>query len=74
MDAQNVTLTDAAPAPALYVAGSASGAGMTITFSHDGGATFDASEAPPVTHVRWELAGPLAPAASGTVTFAVQVP
>ncbi len=74
MDAQNVTLTDAAPAPAVYVAGSAAGAGMTITFSHDGGATFDASEAPPVTHVRWELAGALAPAVSGTVSFAVQVP
>lgn len=73
-EAQNVVLTDQAPAPALYVAGSATGPGMSITWSHDGGGTFDGSEAAPVTHIRWTLAGSLVPSASGSVTFTVLVP
>jgi len=67
--AHNVVVVDEVPAAVAYVAGSATGPGATITFSHDGGVTFDASEAVPVTHVRWTFAAPLAPGASGTVTF-----
>ncbi|HET6371703.1 MAG TPA: DUF11 domain-containing protein, partial [Candidatus Polarisedimenticolia bacterium] len=48
-----VEVKDPVPASTTYVAGSASGAGMTITFSHDGGASFNGSDALPVTHVRW---------------------
>jgi uncharacterized repeat protein (TIGR01451 family) len=73
-DAQNVVVEDMVPAPALYVAGSATGAGATVSFSHDGGGTFDPSEAPPVTHLRWTLSVPLPPAGSGTVLFSVLVP
>jgi uncharacterized repeat protein (TIGR01451 family) len=73
-EAQNVVLTDAVPAPAVYVAGSASGAGAAVSFSHDGGLTYDASEAAPVTHVRWSLLAPLAAGASGTAGFSVVVP
>jgi uncharacterized repeat protein (TIGR01451 family) len=74
LQAQNVVVTDSIPAPSVYVAGSASGAGTVVTYSHDGGSTWDASQALPVTHLRWTLSAPLAASASGTVTFSVQVP
>jgi len=72
--AHNVVVVDEVPAPAVYVAGSATGAGATIAFSHDGGLTFDSSEAAPVTHVRFLFPAPMAPGASGTVTFEAFVP
>lgn len=68
-----VTVTDPVPANTAYVPGSASGAGAAVSFSRDGGATFGASDAPPVTHVRWTLAAPLAPGATGSVSFRVTV-
>lgn len=74
LQAQNVFVTDAIPAPAVYVVGSATGAGAVVTYSHDGGATYDASQALPVTHLRWTLSAPLSAAASGSVGFTVQVP
>lgn len=73
-DAYDVVLVDAVPMPGIYVAGSASGAGAAIAFSHDGGATFDASEAAPVTHVRWTFPTPLAPGMTGSVSFSAEVP
>lgn len=72
-DAFNVSVTDTVPADTLYVTGSASGAGALIEFSHDGGLSYDSSDAPPVTHLRWTLPAPLAPGASGTVSFQVRV-
>jgi uncharacterized repeat protein (TIGR01451 family) len=72
-DAHAVEVIDPVPAYATYVAGSAVGAGMSITFSHDGGATWDASDAAPVTHVKWSLGAPLAPASAGTVTLQVRI-
>jgi uncharacterized repeat protein (TIGR01451 family) len=73
-DSYSVVLVDAVPPPTVYVTGSAAGAGLVISYSHDGGATFDASQAAPVTHLRWALPGPLPPGATGTVSFQVQVP
>lgn len=73
-DAHNVVVEDAIPAPASYVQGSATGPGATVSFSHDGGVTFDASDAPPVTHLRWSLLAPLAPSGTGMVSFVVMVP
>jgi len=73
-DALAVVIEDAVPLPAVYVQGSAAGAGMTMTYSHDGGSTFDPSDAAPVTHLQWSLPGPLAPSAPGTVSFVVRVP
>ncbi len=70
----NVVLVDAVPPPTAYVAGSVTGPGTVITFSHDGGMTFDASETPPVTHIRWSFPSPLSPGAAGTVGFQVTVP
>ena len=34
---------------------------MPRILSEDGGATFDGSEAAPVTHIRWTLLAPLSP-------------
>jgi uncharacterized repeat protein (TIGR01451 family) len=72
-DARQVVLVDAIPASTIYVAGSAQGPGMLIEFSHDGGAAFDASEAAPVTHIRWSSPAPLPPGATGSVSFQVIV-
>ncbi|MGD8375955.1 MAG: hypothetical protein PVF68_07435 [Acidobacteriota bacterium] len=73
-DAHTVTLVDPIPPPTVYVAGSASGTGATIEFSHDGGGTFDGSETLPVTHIRWSFASPMPPGVSGNVSFQVLVP
>jgi len=70
----NVVLVDTVPQPTVYVPGSAVGAGTVITFSHDGGVTFDALETAPVTNIRWTFPSPLAPGATGSVAFQVQVP
>ncbi|MCZ6649910.1 MAG: hypothetical protein O7D35_04515 [Acidobacteria bacterium] len=72
-DAYNAIIIDPIPAATAYVPGSALGAGTTIAFSHDGGITYDLSEAAPVTHLRWTVAAPLAPGDSGTLSFQAQV-
>jgi len=74
LDAQNVVLVDPVPSPATYVPGSAAGTGTSIAYSHDGGATYDASQAGVVTHVRWTFAAPVAAAGTGSVSFSVLVP
>jgi len=61
------------PPSTTYVTGSAIGAGTTTSFSHDNGATYDASQAPPVTHMRWTIAGSLPAGGSGSVGFQVRV-
>lgn len=71
--AYGITVTDAVPAAVAYVAGSAAGAGATITYSHDGGATYTASDAAPVTHIRWTRTSPLSPGGSGTASFRAAV-
>lgn len=75
-DARNVVLVDAIPSPTVYVVGSSGSTGpaTTIEFSHDGGSTFDGSETPPITHIRWSLQAPLVPGATGSVSFRVAVP
>ncbi len=72
-DAFQVLILDTIPANTAYVLGSASGAGMLIEFSHDGGSSFDTSELSPVTQIRWSLLLPLVPGAAGTVSFSVVV-
>jgi uncharacterized repeat protein (TIGR01451 family) len=74
-DAHGVVVVDSVPAQTAYVAGSAtfSAAGTVVEFSHDGGVTFDASEAAPVTHLRFRLASALAPGATGTVGYRAAV-
>ena len=67
--AYNVAIIDPVPPETAYEPGSASGAGATIEFSHDGGHSFDGSEAAPVTHLRWSFPAPLAPGETGQVSF-----
>jgi uncharacterized repeat protein (TIGR01451 family) len=68
-----VIVTDAVPAAVAYVAGSASGAGTTISYSHDGGTTYTASDAAPVTHIRWSRTSPMPPGGAGTASFRAAV-
>ena len=68
-----VTIVDQVPANTTYVTGSATGASTTIAYSHDGGATYDALETVPVTHIRWQRTSPMAPGGSGTTSFKAAV-
>jgi uncharacterized repeat protein (TIGR01451 family) len=70
---RTVVLQSAVPANTIYVAGSAAGAGTVMAWSHDNGTSWDASEAPPVTHVRWTRLAALAVGGAGSVSFQVQV-
>jgi len=72
--ASAVVVNDPIPANTTYVGGTAAGAGTTILYSHDGGGTYDASDAAPVTHIRWTLVGSLASGGgSSTVSFQVVI-
>ena len=71
--AYNVRILENIPATTEYILNSASGAGMNILFSHDGGTSYDANEAYPITDISFELASSLAAGSSGSVTFKVQV-
>jgi uncharacterized repeat protein (TIGR01451 family) len=73
VDALQVVVVDPVPNDTQYVPGSATGNGAVIEFSHDGGATYDASEAAPVTHIRWSLSAPLAPGEAGAVSFQARI-
>jgi uncharacterized repeat protein (TIGR01451 family) len=74
VDAHQVVLVDPIPSPTIYESGSATGSNAVIEFSHDGGVSFDASEAAPVTHIRWRFPSPFSPGTTGTVSFRVSVP
>jgi len=68
-----VTIVDEVPANTTYVTGSATGASTTITYSHDGGGSYDALETVPVTHIRWQRTSPMSPGGSGTTSFKAAV-
>lgn len=82
--AENVVITNPIPEGMVYKDGSAKGAGTRITFSIDGGHTFDApsnlfikdmagrvfpARAQDYTHIRWKFDKPLPPGARGEVSF-----
>ena len=82
--AERVIITDAIPDHMVYTDGSASGKGAAITFSVDGGRTYDAAgnltvekddgtqrqaSASDYTHIRWALKDPLVPSTAGFVAF-----
>ncbi|MFH1563171.1 MAG: hypothetical protein ABIF11_07135 [Nitrospirota bacterium] len=71
--ATNILLTDAIPAETTYITGSAVGTNTDISYSHDGGLNYDEFQTEPVTHIKWELPGVLAPGAGGNVSFEVRV-
>ncbi len=70
--ATNIVLTDAIPDGTTYITDSASAVG-TISYSHDGGVSYDTLQSEPVTHIRWELSNPLPPGGYGSVNFEVRV-
>ena len=82
--ADKVNITNPIPEHMLYASGSALGEDTTITFSVDGGKTYDApgnltvtdangkeraAEARDFTHIRWTLEKPLPPGFEGFVSF-----
>jgi len=74
--AKSVVVTDQIPAGSEFVIGSAevlSGPSAVITYSHDGGLSYDNYQTLPVTHIKWSLASDLAAGATGSVRFKVQV-
>ncbi|MFO7890213.1 MAG: choice-of-anchor D domain-containing protein, partial [bacterium] len=72
-DATNIIILEAIPANTTYVTNSASGAGMTIEYSHDGGSSFDTSQAAPVTHVSFTRSTLLIPGDSGIISLQVTI-
>lgn len=72
-NATYVFILESIPANTDYVTGSATGANMTITYSHNDGSSYDSSETPPVTDISFQLSGTLAPGSSGSVQFKVKV-
>ncbi|MBC8375128.1 MAG: choice-of-anchor D domain-containing protein [FCB group bacterium] len=71
--AKDVVVDQAVPQNATYVENSAVGTGMTITFQHVAAGGYDASQAAPVTDIKYERALDLATGENGTVTFKVVV-
>ena len=86
--ATGVVLTNPIPEHMLYLDGSAEGSGTRIDFSVDGGRSYgdpgkltvkeaDGRQRPAVaadyTQIRWTLAGAVAPAAAGSVSFRAKV-
>ena len=79
--AQNVVVVQRIPANTAYVPGSAAGPAAKVSFSRDGGQTYESEslesmgdrERPPAvseyTHIRWELAHALAPGAVALARF-----
>ena len=71
--AKNVVVDQAIPENATYVENSAAGLGMTITFQHEVAGGYDASQAAPVTDIKYERALDLEPGGNGTITFRVVI-
>jgi uncharacterized repeat protein (TIGR01451 family) len=81
--AEGMTLVMPVPREVVYVEGSVGGAPATITFSADGGETYvargrltvtqDGAVRPAtngdITHIKWTLAGSVAPKGTGEIFF-----
>jgi uncharacterized repeat protein (TIGR01451 family)/fimbrial isopeptide formation D2 family protein len=70
--AYTVIILDNVPVYTTYVTSSTVGTGTTIQWSHDGGTTWNSSDAAPVTGIKWTVS-PLAPNGGGTLSFKVTV-
>ena len=83
-DAENTIIINPMPPGIIYREGSAQGAGATVSFSVDGGKTYDApanlfvfdgsgrqfaARPQDYTHIRWTFKTPLLPGAKGDVSF-----
>ncbi|MDX9778500.1 MAG: DUF11 domain-containing protein [bacterium] len=72
-DATSVIILENIPANTVYVPSSASGAGMIVLYSHNGGISFDADPSPPVTNLSFQRTANLAPEENASLTFKVIV-
>ncbi|HID56161.1 TPA: DUF11 domain-containing protein [Candidatus Poribacteria bacterium] len=63
------------PSMVQYLPGSAKGEGTKISYSVDGGQTFqeEVEDETAVTHIRWEIPGPLSPGESIELSFKAKV-
>lgn len=68
--ATNVVVIDQVPEGTEYVLNTTTP--MANEFSHDGGQTYDTSEALPVTHLKWNI-GELAPGEERRIIFQVRI-
>ena len=86
--AENVVLVNPVPEHTAYIDGSAGGEGAAISFSVDGGSSYDLpgnllvpgedgkprpAQAQEYTHIRWVFSEPVPPGESGTVFFRVRL-
>jgi len=81
--AEGIVLVMPVPKDVTYVEGSVAGVPASVTFSADGGETYvargrltvtqngeaRAATNSDITHIRWTLAGPVAPMTGGEVSF-----
>ncbi len=72
-DASIVIILESIPVNTEYVVNSAAGADMTVTYSHNGGISYDASQTPPVTNISFQRSTALTPASGASVSFKVTV-
>jgi uncharacterized repeat protein (TIGR01451 family) len=71
--ASTVIFLDKIPENTTYVPTSASGTGVDIQYSHDGGSGWDNIDTAPVTDIKWTLTAPLQPDGGGSLSFKVVV-
>lgn len=71
--ANQIQIIEVIPDHTVYIPGSATADNATFLYSHDGGATFDSSDALPVTHIQIIRQTALSPGESGSAAFMVVV-
>ncbi|MCD6506992.1 DUF11 domain-containing protein [Candidatus Poribacteria bacterium] len=73
--AVNGAVIEPMPSMVRYLPGSAKGEGTRISYSVDGGQTFHekVEDETAVTHIRWEIPGPLSPGESIEMSFKAKV-
>ncbi|MBN1129419.1 MAG: DUF11 domain-containing protein [Chitinispirillaceae bacterium] len=72
-NASIVIILESIPVNTDYVTNSATGADMTVTYSHNGGISYDASQTPPVTNLSFQRSTALTPGSGASVSFKVTV-
>jgi uncharacterized repeat protein (TIGR01451 family) len=68
-----IIILETIPVNTTYVTGSASGTNTTVEYSHDNGVTYNSSQTPPVTHLKFSRTLTLTPSSNGSVSFKVQI-
>lgn len=73
--AVNGAVIESMPSMVQFVPGSAEGEGTRISYSVDGGQTFQerVEDETAVTHIKWEIPGPLSPGESISMSFKARV-